>query len=382
MRDQNWIFREILNNRNADEIDKKWKEIEKNESAYSLYLSYLAKNDTEKALSLLKDMEKENIQIKKRSVIPIYKSMMNSKYKTTEINSFFYDKIIKFELNEKDLMSVFDCYKKHKEYNCKNFNKWLIHYGDSISYYFAKEIDCVYNQSKNQTKFESIKKGICDGVKLKKIHISRSEKNKLMKNIEKHYMEKHRKNMNKMKKFIKNKKHDMIIDAANVLYSKSTITFNSYKILHKIYMKLLKEGYKPLIVICDKHKKNIRKFKKTQRAIISHIYNMWDYTEDLFETPPYINDDWIFMYMAFNNNAMVVSNDNFKDHIYNISFKDSKHKDVLKKWIENNSVKHESDDLIYPPSYTKEIQNINDKLYVPIEDKNMCIILNNDMKIT
>jgi len=365
---ENRVFKELINEGDSEKIEEKWKEIKiyNIQSTYTLYLTYLLTFDIEKALEFFRKMGNESIKIKKRHTFPIFLSLFSEKSSIKAINFYKSEINKKFELNEQDAQKILPlCFSYGDMIFFLNLLQSNLNY---ISYNFAKRIGKQYKSF-----IYPIVDNSCNGVKLEKLPTSPLTKSILLDNIQYVYLQKYNKETKNMINFIKKSTHNIILDGANILYSAGKVTFDSYKLLNKIYMQLLKSGYKPIVVLCNKHYKNIKKFPKDVQNVVKYIYSVWKCNSDLYETPVYINDDCIFIYIAISLNAQVVSNDKFRDHIFKISFKDFNN-DVLKRWIRDNVITFVGDKLTFPPPYSRQIQVIEDKYYIPT-DNNMFLVV-------
>ena len=97
-----------------------------------------------------------------------------------------------------------------------------------------------------------------------------------------------------------------------------------------------------------------------------------------------MNDDWFFLYgSVYKDNCKVVTNDQLRDHIFKISEKEI-HEDLLKKWIERrlinysfNYEEYKSSDslkLKFPSKYSTRIQKIENKWYLPLNNKKWIMV--------
>ena len=85
-----------------------------------------------------------------------------------------------------------------------------------------------------------------------------------------------------------------------------------------------------------------------------------------------MNDDWYSIYASLvNTKSFIISNDQFKDHIFKIS-ESIDFDDIFLKWYEHSQIKYEYPNKIYkkikllkPQKYSKRIQNNNDFFHIP-----------------
>ena len=112
-----------------------------------------------------------------------------------------------------------------------------------------------------------------------------------------------------------NKKIDVLIDGANVGYFKKNYIGASssvdYKQIDWMFQCLLNRGYQPLIILHSRHFDTKRlKLSIEQLQIIEN----WKNTSSLYITPAGCNDDWYWLYCTVYFNCKVVSNDEMRDH--------------------------------------------------------------------
>jgi hypothetical protein len=146
--------------------------------------------------------------------------------------------------------------------------------------------------------------------------------------------------------------YDYIIDAGNVIYSR-----NNYHDLFDVVEYFNKKG-KTLVIIHSKHKNKI---------------NLKNLKASYFITPPKMYDDIFIMWFFIKQNCQcyIISNDKYKDHIYN--YKQNKCYDndfeyILQQQIINYNIK--TFEFTYPKTYSKCIQIKNNQIYIfnPIID--------------
>lgn len=188
-------------------------------------------------------------------------------------------------------------------------------------------------------------------------------------------------NFTRIENFCKNIKfeNNIIIDAGNLLHCESgIITINSYNILLNAINFLKKCGLKPIIIIHNKHLKIKSRGCTKNDRIISIIKKIRDEnTSFIFETPYNQNDDLYIIYLALKYQVKVLTEDNFKDHIYN--FKSNKldsEENLIENYLSDLLVKYKTDissfeinknDLI---KATNCIQIINNVIYIPTLNNN------------
>ena len=149
-------------------------------------------------------------------------------------------------------------------------------------------------------------------------------------------------------KLIKNKKYNYIIDAGNILFSRNGIITDKSIDDLKFVINNKKNN---LIIIHGKHLKN----NKIKTLLKNEMY---------FTTPYNFNDD-IFIIIAYlHNRCKIITNDNFKDHtVENNDFRNFIFDDLIKYNNKNDTIIFEEE-----LSYSRCIQIINDKIYIPTEN--------------
>ena len=149
--------------------------------------------------------------------------------------------------------------------------------------------------------------------------------------------------------------YDYIIDGANVLYHiNGTITAASYQLLIRL-IKSLGEA-KVLLVLHARH------FKSPLFKAVN-----WDIPGlELLKTPYPFNDDYYSLLNAFPRpKSLLITNDQFRDHIYKLS------SSLVKCWRAEKVVEYQysSDTLVLykPLPYSFRVQKCNDYYYIPCQ---------------
>ena len=154
------------------------------------------------------------------------------------------------------------------------------------------------------------------------------------------------------KKLLKKLNYDTVIDGANVGFFNQGV--NSGKVLNFNQIKMFVDkavsiGKKVLLVL---HERHIRKIKKKDAEILDYIKTK----AKCFFSPQGMDDDMYWLYSSVSNpNANIITNDEMRNHIVNISvgemFTEWKRYKVIKYNILNGEVI-----LKIPPKYmTKSI---------------------------
>ena len=182
-------------------------------------------------------------------------------------------------------------------------------------------------------------------------------------------------NIQKVKIFCDNlkeiQKKKIIIDAGNVLYSvRGEITVDGYLNLIKIVEFFKRIDYVPIIIIHTRHLKKRFNGEFKENEVIKCIEKLKKINKSyIFETPYQKNDDFYIIYTGLSLSCQIISNDNYRDHIYN--FRTNSHES------DDNQIENYIDDLVvkYDPStldmeitqkyISNCIQVTKKKVYIP-----------------
>lgn len=202
------------------------------------------------------------------------------------------------------------------------------------------------------TSFKSnVEKG---NIKFKLINFNQSELNNICNKLKKHMNSKF---LKKLILKIKNSKFNYILDGGNILFSnKGKNNFKSYKYLISLLEKV--KDSNPLLIIHQKYLK-INNKKNVNNQIEYLIKN---FSNNIFKTPYKNNDDYYIIFSSLLLNVPIISNDNFKDHIFTIN------NIIFKNYLNRYLLKYNNLDIECLKTYSKCIQIINDNIYIPSED--------------
>ncbi len=166
--------------------------------------------------------------------------------------------------------------------------------------------------------------------------------------------------------------YEYVIDGANVLFSgKGKINLESYQRLDSVIKRIEQCTNKYLIVLHERH----FKYTGRDRAKITRICNSWK-DGNICSTPKKLNDDWFAIMAAMMcYPCYIVTNDQFRDHVYYVS-------DKLKHWKLDYGVGYEfvgrmECKLAYPSSYSRVIQVSEEgtEYYVPVDNSDTWIVV-------
>jgi len=165
--------------------------------------------------------------------------------------------------------------------------------------------------------------------------------------------------LNVLKNKIQKYKYKYVLDGGNILlYNKGKTNFKSYKFLISMLEKLKDEN--PLLVI---HHKYLKKGNnKNINNLIDNLYK--NYKNNIFTTPYKNNDDYYILYSSLILRIPIISNDNFKDHIFFVGQK------TLKNFLNRYVLKYDNLNIETIKTYSKCIQIIDGNIYIPTKNGN------------
>jgi len=169
----------------------------------------------------------------------------------------------------------------------------------------------------------------------------------------------------------------IIIDAGNILFSVGgNITILGYTLLVDLIEYYLGINMIPIIIIHNRHLKTSYKGSSKNSNIIKCIEKIKSYgSKFIFETPYNENDDFYIIYLSLLLECNVLTNDNYKDHIFNFRTNESNSdENMAQNYIDDLTVKYsincrnliinEIDSL----EFSKCIQIIDKDVYIPTID--------------
>ena len=133
---------------------------------------------------------------------------------------------------------------------------------------------------------------------------------------------------------------DVLIDGANMGHLSGEFNFS---ILPKLIKKLQLMNFSPKIILHERHQLEDSLYASLKPYLI--------------RTPTMQNDDDYMIYGMLCNNVMVLSNDQFRDHLKNMDMK-------TKCFVDSMRIKLQYDNIIIP-KYSKCIQVIDNNIYIP-----------------
>ncbi|RLN22752.1 hypothetical protein C2845_PM07G36020 [Panicum miliaceum] len=165
-----------------------------------------------------------------------------------------------------------------------------------------------------------------------------------------------------------NKEYEAIVDGANIALYQQNFAEGGFSLtqLDAVITELRGRyhGKWPLVIL---HNKRIAKLMENSSN--RHLIETWRANGALYTTPSGSNDDWYWLYAAIKLNCLLVTNDEMRDHIFELlgsSF--------FPKWKQHHRVKYTFNKgkavLVMPPPYSSEIQESEvGSWHVPMEEK-------------
>ncbi len=134
-------------------------------------------------------------------------------------------------------------------------------------------------------------------------------------------------------------KEKIVIDGGNLLFcKKGQVSEDGYKLIVNIMKTLDNKGFFPILIIHNRHLKVQNKNMKTVSSI-KFLKN--NFSKHIFETPYNQNDDLYLIFATLFFSCKIMSNDNYKDHIFSASENlDELEKFTFKNILEDLSLKY------------------------------------------
>jgi len=138
---------------------------------------------------------------------------------------------------------------------------------------------------------------------------------------------------------------DVLIDGANMSHLTGKFDFS---ILPSIINKFNKMNIKSKIILHERHQLSSELMEKLSNYLI--------------RTPTMRNDDDYMIYGMMIHNTMILTNDQFRDHLKDMDLK-------TKCFVKSMCIRYSYNNLIIP-KYSRCIQVYNNTIYIPTKDKN------------
>ncbi|KAF0893764.1 hypothetical protein E2562_029660 [Oryza meyeriana var. granulata] len=148
--------------------------------------------------------------------------------------------------------------------------------------------------------------------------------------------------------------YEAIVDGANIALYQQNFAEGGFSLtqLDAVVTELRDKcnGKWPLVIL---HNKRIAKLMENSSN--RHLIETWIANDALYTSPVGSNDDWYWLYAAIRLNCLLVTNDEMRDHIFELlgsSF--------FPKWKQRHQVKYTFSKgkavLMMPPPYSSEVQ--------------------------
>ncbi|KAJ1287249.1 hypothetical protein BS78_03G416400 [Paspalum vaginatum] len=163
------------------------------------------------------------------------------------------------------------------------------------------------------------------------------------------------------------KGYEAIVDGANIALYQQNFAEGGFSLTQlDAVIAELRDSYGkwPLVIL---HNKRIAKLMENPSN--RHLIETWRANGALYTSPSGSNDDWYWLYAAIKLNCLLVTNDEMRDHIFELlgsSF--------FPKWKQRHRVKYTFNKgkavLVMPPPYSSEIQESEmGSWHIPMEEK-------------
>lgn len=152
---------------------------------------------------------------------------------------------------------------------------------------------------------------------------------------------------------------DCIVDGGNISHMNGGNC--DYKYIDKISNSINKNYKNPLYIFHNRHKDKLKEFLKS----INH-----------FITPINEYDDYYILISMILSNKPVITNDNFKDHIFDM-LKNFETVDLkIKNYINENIINYNKNKINKEIKYSKCIQVIKNNIYIPTKNGMYKLLMN------
>ncbi|KAJ3692236.1 hypothetical protein LUZ60_012586 [Juncus effusus] len=205
---------------------------------------------------------------------------------------------------------------------------------------------------------------LCCGERLETIDLDRNETEKFAVSVSAiaSMREKHDSFKNFQEWLKRNGPFEAIIDGANVgLFSQKSFSLNQVNALIRALQRKLETKKWPLIIL-----HNRRAIGENGRSIVE----FWKQANAIYVTPTGSNDDWYWLYAAITCKSLIVTNDEMRDHTFQLLGND-----FFLKWKEQHQVRFNYQDGKFefqmPPPYSVVIQESKrGDWHIPIAEEN------------
>lgn len=210
----------------------------------------------------------------------------------------------------------------------------------------------------------------CCGQKLACVDIDQRETEKFADSVSSLAMERETKtNFRNFQEWLDNHtSYEAVIDGANVALYQQNFADGGFNLsqLHAVVEELRQRslGNWPLIILHNKRYRVLMENPANRQFLGS-----WSAAGALYTTPNGSNDDWYWLYAAVKLKGLLVTNDEMRDHIFELLGRN-----FFPKWKERHQVKYNFIKghlvLAMPPSYSLVIQESErGSWHVPLDNK-------------
>ena len=333
---------------------------EYNETTYTGIINLYSNtifNDMEKSLKYLDNMIQNDLDVKKRTLQPLFDLGFRLKNKDLIQKIYLLSKINNIIISSYNFIQILIIFKDDilftnivKDF-VKNFKTLNFVYIQLLQSYFKNNIST--DEEINYSKFIISTKNKTVLLNHIDYFIKLSLKNKT-------FIKKVMENLNSIKK---NKKELIVIDGANLGFFKqgtnSGVKINFNQILQTVNKLIELKKDNILLVLNTNHFSNISKKENAIVQILTKKIN-------IIKTLRGVDDDLIWLYSSiFIDNSKILTNDNIANHLHYLNINDSVFKDFKKYKIINYDIQKTSINILIPPEFTQEMYKNKNKLIIP-----------------
>lgn len=161
---------------------------------------------------------------------------------------------------------------------------------------------------------------------------------------------------------------EAVVDAANVgLFSHKHISLSKVNAVADAIRQSFTSRKWPLIILHNRHLTGERMKKPGNHKLVEK----WKQTNSIYATPNGSNDDWYWLYASIRCKCLIITNDEMRDHTFQIL-----KKDFFPKWKERHQVRFSYEDssitFQMPPPYSVVIQESEKgHLHIPVSEEGL-----------
>uniref|UniRef100_A0A0D9VEP2 ribonuclease P n=1 Tax=Leersia perrieri TaxID=77586 RepID=A0A0D9VEP2_9ORYZ len=161
---------------------------------------------------------------------------------------------------------------------------------------------------------------------------------------------------------------EAVVDGANVgLFSHKHLSLSKINIAADVMRQRFQSRKFPLIVVHNRHLTGERMQKPYNRKLVEK----WKQSNAIYATPTGSNDDWYWLYAAIRCKCLIITNDEMRDHTFQLL-----ERDFFPKWKERHQVRFNFEDsgvtLQMPPPYSVVIQESGKgQWHIPVSEEGL-----------